>query len=564
MFLSFTATILGTPKQLKDDDIQCEYPVEADDEYVTERGFTPTLHGESTKLSSALALFKLCRILSKVLEELFPAKATYELSLKRLADLSEELDTWNSSLAPHLRLQFVQDKPSTNTVNSRSPILSLAYHYIRALIQRPVIGANLGSRSSSSVITMANSCKSMIQIVQLLIERGMSFSFCLNRDEVMVICSFGLLYQGMNLDSSSKILKDNSKLVNAIVTILAQSKAPCAVEFKRIARSFLPPLAIPVKESAPKQKTASLSRHSSDGIVAPPTIENSTSLSPASLARKNLKAIASRFTSNGSPKRTGLESSDHRRATVHNISLHPHGVASQSVPSLQPSGLSSSLYDPSTISRSEPARSPLEMFNRPSSNLARPLPTSQPKAIPIVRPTAPVMNLDYLSFGNEGELQLTGNCTTKPIKTEPEPTDWEKLIGSLDGGHGNIYDNYYGSSANDSLFDTPPLGMQHFNHSSHAVNEASWTSDLWALTQTNTNASAHSVHTASSGQADSIWSFSTDERDVNSNTTDDLASSWTNVNTAPPPAETYRGILMPELGHDGLGFGPGWETHTDI
>ncbi|KAK6404297.1 DNA-binding transcription factor cat8, partial [Oleoguttula sp. CCFEE 5521] len=102
----FTSVILGLPKHIKNDDVHCEYPVDADDEYVTERGFQPTLPGESTRVSSALALFKAARILSKVLEEVFPAKASYDLSLKKLSELSDELDSWQSSLAPHLRLQF--------------------------------------------------------------------------------------------------------------------------------------------------------------------------------------------------------------------------------------------------------------------------------------------------------------------------------------------------------------------------------------------------------------------------------------------------------------------------
>lgn len=104
----FSAVTLGLPKHLKNEDVHCEIPCDADDEYVTERGFQPTLPGESTKVSSALALFRVARILSKVLEEVFPAKTSYELSLKKLSDLSDELDVWSSSLPPHLRLHFAQ------------------------------------------------------------------------------------------------------------------------------------------------------------------------------------------------------------------------------------------------------------------------------------------------------------------------------------------------------------------------------------------------------------------------------------------------------------------------
>lgn len=103
--------------------MHCEYPVDADDEYVTEGGFLPTLPGEFTKLSSALALFRLSRVLAKVLNELYPASASHDISLRTIAALSDELEDWSANLAPHLRLTFQQDKPSTNVTSSRSPIL---------------------------------------------------------------------------------------------------------------------------------------------------------------------------------------------------------------------------------------------------------------------------------------------------------------------------------------------------------------------------------------------------------------------------------------------------------
>lgn len=120
---AFAAAALGLPKLLKDADIETEEPSDVDDENVNERGFQATLPGESTKLSSALALFRAARILSKVLDELYPATSSCELSLQRVAALSDELDAWRSSLAPHLRLDFVLGKPSTNIVSSRCPLL---------------------------------------------------------------------------------------------------------------------------------------------------------------------------------------------------------------------------------------------------------------------------------------------------------------------------------------------------------------------------------------------------------------------------------------------------------
>lgn len=122
-FDSFSAAALGLPTLLRDEDIDCEYPVDADDENVTAKGFRPGNPGESTRLSSALALFRGARILSKVLAQEYSATASRALSLQTISALDEELETWSNNLAPHLRLEFVQDKPATLTISSRCPFL---------------------------------------------------------------------------------------------------------------------------------------------------------------------------------------------------------------------------------------------------------------------------------------------------------------------------------------------------------------------------------------------------------------------------------------------------------
>lgn len=174
----FSATVLGLPQQhVADDDISCAYPTDVDDEYVSDIGIQPSLPGETTKLSSALALFNAARILSRVLDHAIPDKTPHEMSLKQLADFSDELDLWEASLPAHLRLTFAQDKPSAGNITSRSPMLAFVYYYIRALIQRPaIISTGAGSRMSSALLVHTASCKRMQQILQLLRERGLTFS----------------------------------------------------------------------------------------------------------------------------------------------------------------------------------------------------------------------------------------------------------------------------------------------------------------------------------------------------------------------------------------------------
>jgi hypothetical protein len=108
---------------LRENDIDIELPADVDDENVTETGFVPSVPGESTRLSTALALLEASKILGKVLGALYPSTAAYEISMSKLRGLSEELDAWHTNLPTHLKLIFSQDKPSTNVTGSRSPLI---------------------------------------------------------------------------------------------------------------------------------------------------------------------------------------------------------------------------------------------------------------------------------------------------------------------------------------------------------------------------------------------------------------------------------------------------------
>lgn len=113
----------GLPVLLHEEDIRTEYPEDVDDENVTETGFLPTLPGEFTRLSSAIALFTASRILNTALHDLYPSEGEYDVYVSKLRSAANQLDAWAQNLPAHLRLEFSQDKPSTNVTSSRSPLL---------------------------------------------------------------------------------------------------------------------------------------------------------------------------------------------------------------------------------------------------------------------------------------------------------------------------------------------------------------------------------------------------------------------------------------------------------
>ncbi|KAL8959326.1 MAG: hypothetical protein Q9193_003793 [Seirophora villosa] len=426
----FSAALLGLPKLLKEDDIYTEYPVDVDDENVSDGGFQPTLPGESTRLSSALALFRGSRILGKVLDELYPASLTYELSLQRIGALNDELDTWLGSLPPHLRLQFVQDKPSTKVIGSRSPFLSLAYQYIRMLIHRPAVGSSLGARASSSVVALANSSKHIIQIIQLLEERRMSFSFALNKNELLLLSGFGLLYQGMDLNRKGKLMQDSQRLVYSVVALLERNAALGSAQFKEFACSMISVNS--TAKPAEALKASTNPRKKADVHMPSPTTK-------AKPGRKQMQAVAARF-STGSIASVKRETKGESSATTSTSSARPLQHSRQF-------GVSSVTSEPSL---------PQDL----SLDLHQPLSTN----------SLDIPNLDYLSFGDD-----SGPTPSLPNTSGGDASkgfSMDEFTGcDLTSSLSSPLDNFFTSSDALSLFATPSPSATHLD----------WGSDLWAM-----------------------------------------------------------------------------------
>ncbi|KAI7517183.1 hypothetical protein KC317_g23191, partial [Hortaea werneckii] len=188
---------------------------------------------------------------------------------------------------------------------------------------------------------------------------------------------------------------------------------------------------------------------------------------------------------------------------------------------------------PSSVSRqTNTQHAQPNQHNRPQLQGQRPQQQQPHQQIrPKPRSSVPNLpNLDYLAFGADIAPQASTTNMTPPVKTEPQLTDWEKLLGSLDNGETNIFDASYGGPAIDALMDAPRTGQNHGPNSelnnppSDAIN---WDADFWeTLCQTNTNNSAGTGtdFTQNNDHPDSIFSASSADEAVRLSA-DDLTAS---------------------------------------
>jgi hypothetical protein len=382
----------------------------------------------------------------------------------------------------------------------------LAYHHIRSLIYRPAVVANLGDKGSSALVAVGDSCKHIVQIVELLDERKLSLSFCLNRNEVLVQAGFGLLFQTLSLDRDGKLIKDSNRLTCVVMDMLDRGTASGAQEFRRVGYSMV---AVPRVDRMP---TPILSRHNSEGTMGAP-------MDRFRATQKSLKAIAARF-SPSAMKASPQESKEPRRATLPTISpsMSAHGNPSST-------SLSSIRSEPANA-RSEPTFSPLSHRSSLSVHTKR-------RASNILRQNP---NIDYLSFGPD---PLASYALHHPPATsggkEVSPSDWERLLSSLDNGQTNIYDNIYGGPAADALLDCTPL-------SAGAETNLTWPSNTWNWNSYNEQAPP----------PQSVLSFS----DESLTSGEEFAHSAAEYGSTPGSERVYQGIIIPDLGNThGMGLG---------
>lgn len=111
---------------------------------------------------------------------------------------------------------------------------SLTYHYIRTLIHRPAACFAPHEMASASTVALAGSSKHMIQILQLLDERHLAFSFCLNKDELLITAGVGVMLQSLSLSRESKLMKDSQKTVCAVMEMLKRRQASEYSAFRSI------------------------------------------------------------------------------------------------------------------------------------------------------------------------------------------------------------------------------------------------------------------------------------------------------------------------------------------
>lgn len=301
----------------------------------------------------------------------------------------------------------------------------------------------------------------------------MSFAFCLNKADTLVLCGMTLLYQSLDLGKESKVLKDNAKLANAVINIVDKAKAPGSPDFKRIAAMLIPvdetPCAPASLATPPRQSPETC-------MAAPPRASPPTSHA----SQRKLSTSLGRHASASISETDLLMQQDKLRKLAMPPSRQnkPELYKSRSRPSFD--GIRP---DPIPLARRDHRLSLSQAQAAQAAMIARVSPTAN---------ASTKQNLDYLSFSTgpsetpspaqsrSQQQNYTQNvlCSQLAQKVSNVSTDdWEALVGSLDGGQLNLYDAIYGGGL--------PTADMHGVLNDTPLSASSWSPDAWDLSHFN-------------------------------------------------------------------------------
>ena len=338
---------------------------------------------------------------------------------------------------------------------------SLSYFYVRSLVHRPLLCHGSGSGCASATIVLSAAGKHTLQILDLLDERRMNYTFPFNRKELLLTAAFSILWQSIDLDGESKLLKDNQRSFTLALGMLARENQSVAAEFQKTAAAVMH---LEGRRPSPKHIEIETPAAKLINSMTAPQAQNSKTKS----TRKHLQAIASRFSTFSNSKASRPE--EPRRATVpqtyvnHSQSLSPQHRADSTV-SLS-STRSAPVYPMSTPS-------PGAHLNQTTMNFNR----------------TPNINLDYYPLGDDAnDTQTSASSSTmlpprKPKQQQMSPTiangSWDNLL-NLNANMSNPALN--GFDASNMLYGTATTPNANDNPMGSGINN-DWMADPtgWGL-----------------------------------------------------------------------------------
>ncbi|KAK5173816.1 Gypsy retrotransposon integrase-like protein 1 [Saxophila tyrrhenica] len=140
----YVGAMLGLPQTLSDDDIDQEFPLEIDDEYVTKERILPMPEGRVPIMMAFNSHTRLVQLLSKIVRYVYPIKVkgtqrveadkSYSVPFSAIRELENDLENWKNSLPA-----VFSPSPAEERYTRIQYLLRLSYAHTQVMLYRPFL-----------------------------------------------------------------------------------------------------------------------------------------------------------------------------------------------------------------------------------------------------------------------------------------------------------------------------------------------------------------------------------------------------------------------------------------
>ncbi|KAJ6170600.1 hypothetical protein N7485_007946 [Penicillium canescens] len=140
----YVSTLLGLPQMLSDDDIDQEYPMEIDGDFITTQGIIQQPSNYTPLMAGCNAHTRLSNIILKVVKYIYPVKNAryrsksdqrYMVSHSKIREIERDLQNWMEELPPALR-PGTEVSPQLERIRQ---LLRISYAHVQMVMYRPFL-----------------------------------------------------------------------------------------------------------------------------------------------------------------------------------------------------------------------------------------------------------------------------------------------------------------------------------------------------------------------------------------------------------------------------------------
>ncbi|KAK3114754.1 Gypsy retrotransposon integrase-like protein 1 [Teratosphaeriaceae sp. CCFEE 6253] len=179
----YVGAMLGLPQTLSDEDIDQEFPLEIDDEYITEQGILPMPEGQVSLMTAFNAHTRLVQIISKIIRKVYPIKTSqsspdksYSVPFSSIREIEGELEQWKHALPPILNPCEAPER-----YKRIQQLLRLSYAHAQVMLYKPFLhyvamhkrASPVDQRAYACAASYVNVSRNIIHIVTQMKQNGL-------------------------------------------------------------------------------------------------------------------------------------------------------------------------------------------------------------------------------------------------------------------------------------------------------------------------------------------------------------------------------------------------------